>query len=96
VVCARYRDVEQLVASGLQIALFATPIFFAPEQLGPRFGRLVDYNVFYHAVEIVRGPLLGRAPDVWSWGVTVFVLIAGWTLTLWFYGRFRRRVPYWL
>jgi len=96
VVCARYRDVQQLVVSVMQIVMFATPIFFVREQLGPRFDHFVDYNVLYHSVELVRGPLLGRAPAMLSWGVTLLVLVGGWSFTLWFYGRFRRRVPYWL
>jgi homopolymeric O-antigen transport system permease protein len=96
VVCARYRDVQQLVGSLLQISMFVTPIFFTADQLGPGFARFVDYNVLYHLVDIVRSPLLGRAPSAWSWGVATATLVLGWALTLWFYSRFRRRVPYWL
>jgi homopolymeric O-antigen transport system permease protein len=62
VVCARYRDVQQLVGSLLQIAMFVTPVFYTREQLGPRFEGIVDYNVLYHYVELIRAPLLGRAP----------------------------------
>ncbi len=96
VVCARYRDVQQIVGSLLQISMFVTPIFFTPEQLGPGFGRFVEFNVLYHLVDIVRSPLLGRAPAAWSWLVATGTLVAGWGVTLWFYSRFRRRVPYWL
>jgi ABC-type polysaccharide/polyol phosphate export permease len=96
VVCARYRDVQQLVGSLLQIAMFVTPIFFTADQLGPRFARFVDFNVLYHLVDIVRSPLLGRAPAAWSWGVATVTLVLGWAGTLWLYSRLRRRVPYWL
>jgi homopolymeric O-antigen transport system permease protein len=96
VVCARYRDVQQLVGSLLQISMFVTPIFFTADQLGPRFASFVDFNVLYHLVDIVRSPLLGRAPAAWSWTVATGTLVLGWTVTLWFYSRFRRRVPYWL
>jgi lipopolysaccharide transport system permease protein len=96
VVCARYRDVQQVVAIFLQISMFVTPIFFTPEQLGPRFQHLVEFNVLYHLVDIVRSPLLGRAPAAWSWTVTIGTLVLGWLVTLWIYSRLRRRVPYWL
>jgi ABC-type polysaccharide/polyol phosphate export permease len=96
VICARYRDVQQVVTVLLQISMFVTPIFFMPEQLGPGFQRFVELNVLFHLVDIVRSPLLGRAPAVWSWGVSVATLVLGWVVTLWFYSRFRRRVPYWL
>jgi len=96
VVCARYRDVQQVVASLLQVAMFVTPIFFTRDQLGPRFARFVDFNVLYHYVDIIRSPLLGRAPEVWSWIVVTGMLCLGGAGTLWFYSRFRRRVAYWL
>jgi ABC-type polysaccharide/polyol phosphate export permease len=96
VVCARYRDVQQVVASVMQISMFVTPIFFTREQLGSKARYFVDYNVLYHYVDIIRAPLLGRAPDPWSWVVVTAALVVGWAGTLWFYSRFRRRVPYWL
>ena len=94
--CARYRDLQQLITSILQVALFVTPIFFTPDQLGPRFRRIVDWNLMFHYVDIVRSPLLGRTPAAWSWFMVGFATIFGWGITLWTYGRFRRRVPYWL
>lgn len=94
--CARFRDIQQVITSILQISMFVTPIFFTPEQLGPRFTRFVDFNLLFHYVDIVRSPLLGRPPAAWSWEITVVATIAGWGLTLWVYSRFRRRLAYWL
>ncbi len=96
VICARFRDLQQVVGSLMQISMFVTPIFFTRDQLGPRFGRLVDYNVLYHYVDLIRAPLLGKAPAPWSWGVVTVALVVGWAGMLWFYSRFRCRVPYWL
>ena len=96
VVCARYRDVQQVVASVMQISMFVTPIFFTPEQLGPGFRRFVDVNLLYHFVDVVRSPLLGHVPSAWSWTVIAITTAGGWGGTLWLYSRFRRRVPYWL
>jgi homopolymeric O-antigen transport system permease protein len=95
--CTRYRDIQQVVASLLQVLLFVTPIFFAPEQLGRGLGkRFVDFNVLYHYVDLVRAPLLGRPPTMWTWTVALSTTVIGWTVTLWIYSRFRRRIPYWL
>lgn len=95
-VCARFRDIQQVISSLLQISMFVTPIFWAPDQLGPRFAKFVNFNLLFHYVDIVRSPLLGRAPSSWSWAAVGIGTVAGWTLTLWAYSRFRRRVPYWL
>lgn len=94
--CVRYRDIQQLIASLLQVALFVTPIFYTPEQLGPQLRKVVDWNVMFHYVEVVRSPLLGRAPAAWTWTIVGIATVLGWGLTLWTFSRFRRRVPYWL
>lgn len=94
--CVRFRDIQQVISSILQISMFITPIFFTPEQLGPRFVKFVDYNFLYHYVDIVRSPLLGKAPTMWSWTVVLVGTCVGWGVTVWMYSRFRRRIPYWL
>jgi ABC-type polysaccharide/polyol phosphate export permease len=98
VACARYRDVQQLVGSLMQIALFITPVFFARDQLGAGVARstLVDGNLLYHAVDIIRSPLLGRPPETTSWVMMALALVLGWAVTLVLYSRLRRRVAYWL
>jgi ABC-type polysaccharide/polyol phosphate export permease len=94
--CARLRDVQQVVGSLLQIAIFVTPIFWSPAQLGRARIALVDANLLYHYVEIVRDPLLGQPPAAESWLVVGLATVAGWGLALFLFGRFRRRIAYWL
>jgi ABC-type polysaccharide/polyol phosphate export permease len=95
-ICARYRDIQQLTQSLLQIAMFLTPIFWAPSQLQGRLRALADYNLFYHYVQIVRAPLMGQAPELWSWGVVCGATVVGWAITILLHARFRRRITYWL
>lgn len=96
VICARYRDVPQIVASIMQILFFVTPVMFRPEQLAGRVGWIVDWNPFAHLLAIVREPLLGVAPDPWSLTVSAVFALAGWACALPFVGRYGPRVPYWL
>jgi len=56
----------------------------------------VDANPFYHLVDIVRAPLLGKAPSLLTVVSVLAMAIVGWYLTYLLYVRFRRRVPYWL
>lgn len=96
VLCARFRDISQIVTSILQVSMFVTPIFWAPNQLGSRFIKLVDFNILYHYVDIIRAPLLGHAPAMWSYVMVTISTIVGWAITLMLFSRFRRRIPYWL
>jgi ABC-2 type transport system permease protein len=91
----RARDVQQFVASGMQIAMFATPVFWPRDLLGERFAALVDYNPLYHLLLLGREPLVGRAPPLesWLWGATLAVF--GMLFTLMLFGRVRHRLTYW-
>ena len=65
--CARFRDVQPLVTSVLQITMFVTPIFWRPEMLGKNRAVFVDGNIVYHMIAIIRDPLLGKSPSTVSW-----------------------------
>lgn len=94
--CLRFRDVQPLVGSITQIAMFVTPIFWSPDTL-TSLRRLVfvDLNPLYHLIDVVRGPLLGRVPFVESYLVVIAITVAGWGMTYLIFRRFRRRITYW-
>jgi ABC-type polysaccharide/polyol phosphate export permease len=94
--CSRYRDIVQVITSLLQITMFVTPIFWAPDQLGPRFQHFVNFNVLYHLVVIIRSPMMGQEPSWVSWVAVLVTTVVGWTITLILLSRFRRRIAYWL
>ncbi len=92
---ARFRDIQQLVAMLLQIALFVTPVFW-DSQLLAGHPVLVDVNPLFHLVDIVRTPLLGGVPSWLSYELVALFAVVGWLVTFDLYSRFRRRLPYWL
>lgn len=89
------RDVQQIVASGMQIALFATPVFWSRDLLGPQFSALIDYNPLYHLLRIGRDPFIGEVPPLTSWFWAAGMAVVGLTLTLLLFGAVRRRLAYW-
>jgi ABC-type polysaccharide/polyol phosphate export permease len=93
---ARFRDVQQLVMSILQVSMFITPIFWAPDQLHGRIRALVDYNLLYQYIQIVRGPMMGQVPTAWTWLFVIAATVLGWALVFYLYAHFRRRIPFWL
>lgn len=94
--CSRFRDIQQVITSILQISMFVTPIFWTPEQLGADFKKWVDVNLLFHYVDIIRSPLLGRPPALLSWEAVLASTVIGWGMTIFLYSRFRRRMPYWI
>ena len=94
--CSRFRDIQQLVATILQVTLFITPIFWQPYQLGPRLIPFLRLNILYELVNVVRAPLLGQVPSLWSYGYVLLSAALGWAVTLYVFAWFRQRLPYWL
>jgi lipopolysaccharide transport system permease protein len=97
ILCARYRDLPQIVISVLQVVFYLTPIMWEPKLLPARAGTyLLDVNPVYHLMEIVRAPLLGAFPSTSNWLVSAVMAVIGWCVALMFFGRYKRRIAYWL
>jgi ABC-type polysaccharide/polyol phosphate export permease len=91
---ARFRDIPYMIASAIQIVFLVTPILWSSDQIGNKL--IVELNPIYHLIEIVRAPLLGRAPSAETWAATLGVTALGWLVTLAFFVRFRERISYWI
>ncbi|AOB33103.1 ABC transporter permease [Bordetella sp. H567] len=97
VLCARYRDLPQIVASVLQVVFYLTPIMWMPAHLPMRATLyLLDFNPCYHLLQVVRAPILGEMPTAFNWIASVAMALCGWLVALFVYGRYKRRIAYWL
>lgn len=90
---ARYRDIPQIVTSLMQMVMFLTPIFWPPEAVGER-RFVLEFNPFFHVLQVLREPLLGRMPEALSWGVLAALALVGWWLTLTLFARYRDRIAF--
>lgn len=95
IISARYRDIPQIVASFMGVLFFLTPVLWQSNQLKGRFF-FIEYNPFYHFLEVVRDPLLNVPLDPRSWVMTGALAVLGWTFALLFLGRYHRRIAYWV
>ncbi|MBA2653384.1 MAG: ABC transporter permease [Tatlockia sp.] len=96
-ICTRYRDFSQIITSMLQIIFYLTPIMWMPSLMPLRkHFYFLDLNPVYHLIETVRAPLLGQAPSLANWMVSIILALVGWCITLEIYSRYKRRIAYWL
>jgi ABC-type polysaccharide/polyol phosphate export permease len=95
ILCARFRDIPQLVQSIVQVGFFLTPVLWRPEALG-RNSWIADWNPFYHFLELVRAPLLGYELRPLSLLVALAVTIGGYVCALMMFARYRARIAYWV
>jgi lipopolysaccharide transport system permease protein len=94
--CARFRDIQPIVNSVMQIAFFVTPVIWKPQQLGPSSIEKLALNPFFDLLEIVRGPILGSDIAATTWvgalGYSAILCAMSWA----FFVRARGRVTFWI
>lgn len=93
--CARFRDIPQIVASLVQIAFFLTPVMWKADMLGKHIW-VAQINPLYHFIEIVRAPLMTGGASLLSWGVVLLITVLGYAVMMMFFTRFRARIAYWV
>jgi homopolymeric O-antigen transport system permease protein len=95
--CVRFRDVQQLIITLLQISLFITPVFWPPDLLtGITALVFVKFNPLYSFIDVVRAPLLGKTPMLSSYAMIALITLVGWIATLRLFSRFRKRIAFWV
>lgn len=93
--CLRFRDISQIIANGVQLAFFVTPIIWPPNQ-GRVSELIVHANPFFHLIELVRAPLLGNFPTMANWVVSLS-LVGGFAIAAVIVGAMsRKRLFLWL
>lgn len=93
--CTRFRDAAQLIANVLQLLFFITPIMWPLEALhGREF--VVQYNLFYYLIEVIRGPLIEASLNINIWLVPLYTAIAGFIIAMLLFSKYRSRIIYWI
>jgi ABC-type polysaccharide/polyol phosphate export permease len=95
-ICARFRDLPQIINSLMQVVFFVTPVMWRPSQIPPEIGWFITINPFANFLALIRDPLLGTTPSAGAWAAACLVTLGGCAVTLPIFARFRARIVYWL
>lgn len=96
IVCARFRDLKQILASMTQLLFFLSPVLWIPNEMKGVGGKLLALNPVVHMLNVLRGPLIGEGMTVYG---CVFLLVsaaAGWVLTVVYLAHVRRRIVHYI
>jgi lipopolysaccharide transport system permease protein len=96
ILCARYRDVMQLVQMVLQCALFVTPVMYKATFVPPEYEWINLLNPFAVYIAIVRDPIIGEHTSAAYWMVAAIFAFGGGLFSLPFIGNYRKRVVLWI
>jgi lipopolysaccharide transport system permease protein len=96
IVCVRYRDVIQIMASVMRAAFFLTPVFWHEEMFPEAYRKYLILNPFNVLLSVIRDPLLGSyaPPHYLLYGTVASVI--GFVISLIFIGKYRRRIVFWI
>jgi lipopolysaccharide transport system permease protein len=95
ILSTRYRDIQPIINTAVQLFMFATPIMWPVSSLGD--ARIVaEINPVYHLIEITRAPLLGEFAGLHSWLAAIGLAIVGSILAVALMVRASRRIVFWL
>jgi lipopolysaccharide transport system permease protein len=95
IVGARFRDLSQITQSILQVVFFITPIFWFPRLL-EKGNWVIAINPAAYFIDLVRSPLLGHAPAISSWGVSLLTLLLSSLMAVSVYRSKSKMVAFWV
>ncbi len=97
IVAARFRDIQLIVTTILQLVFLLTPIMWQPRTVpNAAIAYLVELNPFFHFIEIVRRPMLGQSPTLLSWLYCCVFTALCMYVGIYFYARYRHRIAFWV
>jgi len=96
ILSARYRDVQQVIVTVLQLVFFVSPVLWIPNDLRGVRSLLLTGNPVFHMLAVVRDPLLARPANWTNYLVLIVMAAAGWAATLSLYAVVRRRIVHYL
>ncbi|WP_161140098.1 ABC transporter permease [Propylenella binzhouense] len=96
IICVRFRDVIQIVATLMTALFFFTPIFWKQQLLPAELQWIVRINPFAIVIQVLRAPLMGQpitAADLAAFLALVLLSAAAAFLLV---GRLRHRIIFWV
>ena len=95
--CTRFRDLGETTNSIISIAFFLSPIIWPIEKLsGYALKIFVDFNPLYHLISVIRLPLLGESPELFSYFYLLILLIIQIFCTFILLNKTKEGIKFWL
>jgi lipopolysaccharide transport system permease protein len=97
VVASRFRDLPPIVNSVMTVAFYLSPVLWIKTAAGENIllDSILDWNPFYHLLQIMRMPLIGELPTNQNWIFSAVALVVFWVIGLLIFRRYENRIAYW-
>jgi ABC-type polysaccharide/polyol phosphate export permease len=95
IICARFRDLQQVLASSMQLLFFISPVIWVAKD-GAGYSNIMKINPILHMLNVTRNPMLGKPIDVNSIVFLVILAMLGWSATFFLFASVRRRIVHYV
>ncbi len=92
----RFQDVKQVIISFIQIFFLLTPVLWMPSMLPERFSFFAEYNPFYQVINLLREPLTGTIPSLFTYIYFFAFTTIGALCLIILLWRSRHRIAFWV
>lgn len=97
ILSARFRDIPQVVSATMTIIYFISPVMWQPSLIPAGTAHLLlGLNPFYHLLQIVRLPLLGKVPTIENWTISAAAALVGILVVAKVMNKYRKKIAYWV
>lgn len=94
-ICARFRDIPQIINSLIQIVYYITPIMWMPYQIH-KHQYLLLINPIFSTMQIIKGPILGEIPTISVYLSALIYSFVLWGLAWIMFIRSKTRLAFWI
>lgn len=92
----RFRDVNPIIASLIQVFFFLTPVIWSIDSLPLKYHFITTWNPFAQYISLIRNPLMGHPPTLYAYIVTSSIALLGLLIMLLLLKRVRNKIIFWL
>jgi ABC-type polysaccharide/polyol phosphate export permease len=91
-----YRDIPFMIAAGMRVMFFATPVFWLVNTRGGLRQTVAAWNPLAHFLSLVRDPFIGAVPSVHSTAIVIGCGVVMWIIGFYSFSRTRTLVAMYL
>lgn len=96
VMASRFHDLHPIINSLTMLIFLMTPILWEPSAVIGKRAFLVEFNPFFHFIQLIREPLLGRVPMPMNYLFSLVMLVLTGLTATYLLKRYRHRLVFWV
>jgi lipopolysaccharide transport system permease protein len=96
-ISSRFRDMPPIITAFTLMLFYVTPVMWYPSSLSPQVAHLMlGLNPFYHFYQLLRQPVMGEAPTIENYAISLAFCLVGVSLALVVNSKTSKKIAFWV